>query len=110
MSTDYLADAGHWTPLSALYLREQQNPETIWLTQPVDGQIETYTWRRAADEVRRVAAYLHSLELEPGSRIALLSRNGAQWMLAELAIWMAGHVAVPIYPSLNCFFMSFETQ
>lgn len=101
MSTDYLADAGYWTPLSALYLREQQNPETIWLTQPVDGQIETYTWRRAADEVRRVASYLRSLELEPGSRIALLSRNGAQWMLAELAIWMAGHVAVPIYPSLN---------
>ncbi|WP_439641922.1 AMP-binding protein [Nevskia sp.] len=101
MSNDFLADSGCWTPLSALYHWENQRPEAIWLTQPAEGQVETYTWRRAADEVRRVAAHLSSLGLEPGSRIALLSRNCAQWMLAELAIWMAGHVAVPIYPSLN---------
>src|SRR5207253_2592491 len=30
-----------------------------------------------------------------------LSKNSAHWIMADLAIWMAGHVSVPIYPSLN---------
>jgi long-chain acyl-CoA synthetase len=33
--------------------------------------------------------------------VAILSRNCAWWIMADLAIWMAGHVTVPIYPSLK---------
>jgi long-chain acyl-CoA synthetase len=48
-----------------------------------------------------MAAYLKAQNWEPGSRIAILSRNCAWWILSDLAIWMAGHVSVPIFASLH---------
>ncbi len=36
-----------------------------------------------------------------GSHIALISKNCAHWHMADLAIMMAGHVSIPIYPTLN---------
>ena len=48
-----------------------------------------------------MAAYIKAQEWEPGSRVAILSKNCAWWIMADLAIWMAGHVSVPIYPSLR---------
>jgi long-chain acyl-CoA synthetase len=62
---------------------------------------EQYTWSRVSDEVRGIAAYLRSLEFPQGSHIALFSKNCAQWIMADLAIWLAGHVTVPIYPTLS---------
>ena len=53
------------------------------------------------DQARRVAAYLKSLDLPENSHIALFSKNSAWWILSDLAIWMAGHVSVPIYPTLT---------
>jgi long-subunit acyl-CoA synthetase (AMP-forming) len=53
------------------------------------------------NEVRRIAAYIQSLNLPPKSNIALLGRNSAHWIMADLAIWMSGHVTVPLYPTLN---------
>ncbi|EFK95564.1 AMP-binding protein, partial [sediment metagenome] len=36
-----------------------------------------------------------------GSRVAILGKNSAHWILADLAILMAGHISVPIYPTFN---------
>jgi long-chain acyl-CoA synthetase len=70
-------------------------------TQPQGGgALRDFTWGEAIGEVRRMAAHLRSLGFEPGSRIALLSKNCAHWLLADFAIWMAGHVSVPLYPTL----------
>ena len=52
-------------------------------------------------EVRSMAAHLQSLNLPPRSQIALLGKNSAHWIMADWAIWMAGHVTVPLYPTLN---------
>jgi long-chain acyl-CoA synthetase len=32
--------------------------------------------------------------------VAILSKNCAWWMMTDLAIWMAGYVSVPLYPTL----------
>ena len=90
------------TTLDFAYQWEQQTPEQLWLTQPLPGgSTKTFTWRQAMDETRRMAAHLQSLGLPPGSRIALFSKNTAWWIMADLAIWMAGHVTVPLYPTLT---------
>ena len=90
-------------PLSRLYRWERERAQRTFLTQPFGGgQVRDWNWVQAADEVRRMAAYLKAQNWEPGTRVAILSRNCAWWLLADLAIWMAGHVSVPIYPSLNC--------
>ncbi|MFT3818598.1 MAG: AMP-binding protein [Rubrivivax sp.] len=87
--------------LQRLYHWERTRPDRVVLTQPLGaGALATYTWRQALDQVRRMAAHLKSLPLEPGSRIAILSKNTAHWLFADWAIWMAGHVSVPLYPTL----------
>lgn len=87
--------------LQRLYHWERTAPDRVVLTQPLGGgQVRDYTWRQVMDETRRMAAHLKSLGFEPGSRIAILAKNSAHWLIADFAIWMAGHVSVPLYPTL----------
>ena len=89
-------------PLQCMYRWERERAERIFLTQPFGGgNVRDWTWSQAANEVRRMAAYLKSQGWGPGARVAILSRNCAWWVLADLAIWMAGYVTVPVYPSLK---------
>jgi long-chain acyl-CoA synthetase len=97
---EFLADND--LPLQLLYRWERERGGQVFLTQPHSGgKVREWTWVEAAGESRRMAAYLKARNLEPGSRVAILSRNSAWWVLADLAIWMAGYVSVPIYPSLQ---------
>ncbi|GAA5137144.1 AMP-dependent synthetase/ligase [Alloalcanivorax gelatiniphagus] len=49
------------------------------------------------DEVRAVAKGLVAAGVEPGDRVALLSKTRYEWTLFDYAIWFAGAVTVPIY-------------
>ena len=89
-------------PLQRVYRWELEYAGRVFLTQPSGGgRIRHWTWAQAVGEARRMAAYLKAQDWEPGSRVAILSKNCAWWILSDLAIWMAGHVSVPIYPSLR---------
>ncbi len=87
--------------LQRLYHWESTAPDQTLLTQPLGGgAVRDYTWAQVMDETRRMAAHLKGLGFEPGSRIAILSKNCAHWLMCDFAIWMAGHVSVPLYPTL----------
>jgi long-chain acyl-CoA synthetase len=87
--------------LQRLYHWEKAAPGQITLTQPMDGGVtRDFTWGELADQVRRMAAHLKSQGWAPGSNVAILSKNCAWWLMSDLAIWMAGHVSVPLYPTL----------
>ena len=89
-------------PLDHLYRWEAEQPDRVFLTQPLDrGKVREWTWGQAGAEIRRMAAYLRSTGMEPGARVAILSKNCAWWVMADIACWMAGYVSVPIYPSLK---------
>jgi long-chain acyl-CoA synthetase len=90
------------TQLDWVYAHEDKRSNAIWLTQPMGGGVtRDITFREGMREARSMAAYLRSLALPAGSGIGLLSKNTAWWLLADLAIWMAGHVTVPVYPTLT---------
>ncbi|WP_336515078.1 AMP-binding protein [Pollutibacter soli] len=89
----------HQSPLSMLYHWEKTNPDKIYLKQPVDNVWQTWTWKQTGEEVRKLASAIKALELPDGSNIALLSKNCAHWIICDLAIMMAGHVSVPLYPN-----------
>ncbi|WP_422361280.1 AMP-binding protein [Reichenbachiella sp.] len=84
-----------------LYHWEQVKPDEVFLRQPVGDQWTTYSWGESMDQIRRMANYLLSLQLPPLSKVALVSKNCAHWVLADQAITMAGHIVVPIYPTLT---------
>ena len=87
--------------LQRLYHFEKTAPTRIALTQPMgDGTSRDFTWAEVADQTRRMAAYLKAQGWEPGSKVAILSKNCAWWLMSDLAIWMAGYVSVPLYPTL----------
>ena len=87
--------------LQRLYHWEQTAPNRVALTQPLgSGAVQDFTWGQIGDQVRRMAVHLQSQGWEPGSKVAILSKNCAWWMMSDLAIWMAGHVSVPLYPTL----------
>ncbi|HEV2323111.1 MAG TPA: AMP-binding protein [Terracidiphilus sp.] len=89
-------------PLERLYRWERERAARPFLTQPLGhGAVRDWTWAQAADEVRRIAAYLEAQNWAPGTRVAIVSKNCAWWIMADLAIWMAGHVSVPVYYSLK---------
>ena len=89
------------TPVEQFIHWESTIPNAIFLRQPISGQWKTWTYREAGNEIRRVASSLVRYNLPPHSNIAILSKNCAHWLMADLAIWMAGHVSVPIYPTLS---------
>ncbi|OWQ88552.1 AMP-binding acetyl-CoA synthetase [Roseateles aquatilis] len=91
--------------LQRLYRWEEDAPERVTLRQPMgSGVVRDFTWKEVADQARRMAAHLKTLgqeqHWEPGARVAILSKNCAWWLMSDLAIWMAGYVSVPLYPTL----------
>ena len=89
------------TPLDYFLRWEKEQPNRIFLRQPIAGQWRTWTWAQAGEECRRMAAALAESNLEPGDHVAILSKNCAHWIMADIAIMMAGCVSIPIYPTLT---------
>ena len=86
--------------LDYIYSHEATHPDAVYLTQPTGGgQVADYSWAQTLDQARRMAAHLQSRGFEPGARIAILSKNSAHFIMAELAIWMAGGTTVAIFPT-----------
>ncbi|MDX3075230.1 AMP-dependent synthetase/ligase [Streptomyces sp. NPDC088354] len=48
-------------------------------------------------EVRAVAKGLIASGVQPGDRVALISRTRYEWTLFDFAVWSAGAVSVPVY-------------
>lgn len=89
------------SPLEAFLYWEAKIPTNDFLIQPTKEKIIKYTYASAGKEIRKIAAALKSYNLADRSNVALLSKNCAHWVMADLAIMMAGHVSVPIYPTLG---------
>lgn len=89
------------SPLDKLYNWERLCPDKIYLHQPINNSWKTWTWRQVGDESRRMAAYLVNLNLPLQSKIGLISRNCAHWIICDLAIMISGHISVPLYPNLT---------
>ncbi|UCO95819.1 AMP-binding protein [Metapseudomonas lalkuanensis] len=92
----------HPTLLHRFLHWEESTPDTIYLTQPLaDGGVVDYSWREVGDQARRMATYLRALDLPPQSSIGIFGKNSAHWIIADLAIWLSGHVSVPLYSTAN---------
>src|SRR5438093_6882128 len=63
------------------------------------GAWTTLTWREVGEIVRELALGLIALDRQPGDAVALLSNSRAEWVQADFAIFSAGCVTVPVYPT-----------
>ncbi|MCB1883851.1 MAG: long-chain fatty acid--CoA ligase [Geminicoccaceae bacterium] len=75
----------------------EKSGESPFLWAKRDGAWRPWSWRRVADEARRLARALRQFGLEPGDRVVLVSENRPEWCIADLAVLMAGGITVPAY-------------
>ncbi|AFY53436.1 AMP-forming long-chain acyl-CoA synthetase [Rivularia sp. PCC 7116] len=78
-----------------------ETPEEIIFHRFENKKINTYTWGHLHEEVCKIAAYIESLKLPQKSNIGIFSSNHPEWIITDLAIMLAGHVSVPIYPLIG---------
>jgi len=85
------------TPLEMFYHWERTAPERIYLRQAKAGQWIDYSWSQVGQRVRRIAGFIASRNLPEQSKIGLWAANCADWFMVDFAIWMSGHVSVPLF-------------
>lgn len=89
------------TPLQNLISKTQKHPDKIFFFQPVDGQWQQLSWADVEYQARCIASGLQAQGFHSGCRIGILAKNCAHWIIADLAIMMAGMISVPIYATAN---------
>jgi len=63
------------------------------------GKWETLTWRQAGEATREIATALLALGRKRGEAVGILAASRAEWVQADFAIFSAGCVTIPIYPT-----------
>lgn len=84
-------------PLTCFKKHLATAPGAPFLHQPRNREWQTYSFADVDLLARKFAAALQGMGLERGDRVAVFSKNCAEWIIADLGIMMAGMVSVPIY-------------
>jgi len=87
-----------WPNLAAMFFdqaRRYGDKPFLWAKR--DGTYRPISWRDTAAQVEGLARGLRALGLNRGDRVALVSENRPEWMIADLAIISAGGITVPAY-------------
>jgi long-chain acyl-CoA synthetase len=84
--------------LVSLFLtRAEEKGDAPFLWAKRAGEWHSISWIEAARQVAALAASLQRIGLHPGDRVALVSENRPEWLIADLGIMAAGCVTVPTY-------------
>lgn len=89
------------TLLDMFYHWERQKPDATYLMQPRQQVWSEYSWRQVGEQARRMAAALRAMGLKPTDRVSILSRNCAEWLIADLAIMMGGYSSAPVFTTMS---------
>ncbi|GGT40561.1 AMP-dependent synthetase/ligase [Streptomyces althioticus] len=81
------------------FTNADEAPDAVVLRREERGAWRPVTAAAFAGEVTAVAKGLVAAGLEPGDRVAVMSRTRYEWTLLDFAIWAAGGQTVPVYPT-----------
>jgi long-chain acyl-CoA synthetase len=86
--------------LGELFLkRVEATPGSEAFRRPAAGGWQSFTWDQTAAIVRKWAAGLLALGVDPGQRVAIACSTRLDWIWADLAIMCAGAATTTVYPS-----------
>lgn len=98
ISIPALAESDATANLTDLVVRNAtEEPDTAAFSRPGPDGWQDVSWRAFLDEVTRLARGLVAAGVQPGDRVALMSKTRYEWTLTDFAIWFAGAVTVPVY-------------
>lgn len=87
------------TPNEMILKWAQERPDDIYLKQMINRQFVNFTFAEVADQALRLVSALQSLGVRPGDKVALISKNCAEWFICDLAMMLGDFVSVPIFPT-----------
>ncbi|MFG2653866.1 AMP-dependent synthetase/ligase [Streptomyces sp. NPDC048425] len=91
------ADPGGSTPADIPFTNAAEAPHAVVLRRREGEHWRPVTAAAFAREVTAAAKGLIAGGLEPGGRVALMSRTRYEWTVLDFAIWAAGGQTVPVY-------------
>jgi long-chain acyl-CoA synthetase len=81
-----------------VFTRGDKEPAAVIMRKRTgSGRWQDVTASVFRDEVAALARGIIGAGIEPGDRVALMSRTRYEWTLIDYAIWTAGAVTVPVY-------------
>ncbi len=83
------------------YELETRLKDKPFLRQPFGDSWEEYSYSEVGTYARKLATGLKSLGLRENAHIGLISKNCREWVIADLAIMMAGYISVPFFANLT---------
>ena len=83
------------------YELENLHRDKTFLRQPFGNSWEEYSYGEVGIYARKLASGLISLGLRENAHIGLISKNCREWVIADLAIMMAGYISVPFFSNLT---------
>lgn len=89
------------TPVEMLAHWVDKLGNNTYLRQPINGQYKDFSWVEVQQKMQQIAGALRHLGLKPGDKVAVLSKNCAEWFITDLALMHGGYISVPIYPTAN---------
>ncbi|HAS6348006.1 TPA: AMP-binding protein [Vibrio vulnificus] len=87
------------TPSDMILKWAKERPHDVYLKQIINRQFVEFTYAEVADKALRLVSALRELGAQPGDRIALISKNCAEWFICDLAMMLGDYVSVPIFPT-----------
>ncbi|MET2948401.1 AMP-binding protein [Vibrio owensii] len=76
-----------------------ERPDEVYLKQIINRQFVEFTYSEVADQALRLVSALRNLGVQPGDKVALVSKNCAEWFICDLAMMLGDYVSVPIFPT-----------
>ncbi len=83
--------------VDAIVENADQAPHRVALSVHRGGAWVGVTSQQFLDQVKAVAKGIIASGVEPGQRVAIMSRTRYDWTVADYAIWYAGGTVVPVY-------------
>ncbi|MCG9623971.1 AMP-binding protein [Vibrio mediterranei] len=77
----------------------QERPNEVYLKQIINREFVEFTYADVADKALRLVSALRSLGIQPGEKVALISKNCAEWFICDLAMMLGDYISVPIFPT-----------
>ncbi|GAB6054197.1 AMP-dependent synthetase/ligase [Magnetospira thiophila] len=87
-----------WPNLAAMFFdqaRQRENRPFLWAKQ--NGLYVAQTWGECARQAESLARALRAHGITDGDRVVLVSENRPEWLIADIAIMVAGGITTPAY-------------
>jgi len=82
---------------SMFFDQAQRLCDRSFLASKLNDSWQTLSWTEVAEQASALSRGLRALGVVPGDRVAIVSENRPEWLIADLAIMAAGAISVPAY-------------